>query len=345
MKTGKHRIRNIGPKIFGPNRLGRLIFGIFIFLFGAVLTPVQIAAQTNPTEENGNYKIGIGDVLKVVVLKQDILSQDNVRVSNEGTIRMPMLDQAVPAACLTEEELSQEITNKYKKYLLNPQVYVAVKEFNANPVAVIGAVIAPGRFQLQRPMRLRELLAQVNGPTQNAGQNVQIIRSFSIKSCGQKSIRTLESSASMVEPQEDIISLSLADVMKGEESGNPFIQAGDIIRVPEAEIKQAFVIGSVKSAVTINLKEPVTLSRALAMAGGVVKGSNIEKIKISRQKPNSLAKTELIVNLKEINKSAQEDILLEANDVVDVPGPKRNLLIDIFKGLIPAVTRLPIVIP
>ncbi len=322
------------------------VSAINAFLFFACVQAIaQNQVETNLLKTSGNYRIGVGDVLRVTVIKQALLSVDGVRVSNDGTIRLPMLDSEIHAACLTEEELTATITGRYKKYILNPQIYVAVKEFNANPVALVGAVVAPGRFQLQRPMRLLELLALVNGPAPNAGKDIQVIRNPAADRCRSK---TPESNESTIDPaseaSQEIISLPLADVMKGNETANLYIQAGDVIRVVEAQLEQAFVIGNVKAAATINLKEPVTLSKAIAIAGGVAQGANIEKIKILRQQPDSLSKTEIIVNLKDINKRTKDDILLQPNDIVDVPGASgtRKLLIDIFRNVIPTVTRVPI---
>jgi polysaccharide export outer membrane protein len=344
MEVNEYRVKNICSQTIRPDRLDRLILSIFICLFGlGTFTQAQSTVQANLPADDGNYKIGVGDVLKILVLKQDILSQDNIRVSNEGTVRMPMLDEAIPAACLTEAQLSSEITNRYKKFLLNPQVYVTVREFNANPVAVIGAVNDPKTFQLQRPTRLFQILSQVNGPAANAGQFVQIFRDPNVKQCEQTSIKTLENTALEESSEREIISLSLPELLKGDESANPFVQGGDVIRVTEAELKQAFIIGNVKSAVTINLKEPVTLSRAIAMAGGFAPGAQTDKIKISRQSPD---KTEIVVNLKDKNKRLnQEDIVLQPNDIVDVPGPKRSILKDIIRTIVPAVTRVPVILP
>jgi polysaccharide biosynthesis/export protein len=341
MKVIEYR-ENMRRRIYRMN----LVLGIFVVLSGMCsFTQAQSPVQNNSPLEAGNYKIGVSDVLKILVLKQDVLSQDNIRVSNEGTIRMPMLNEPIPAACLTEAQLSSEITNRYKKYLLNPQVYVTVKEFNAYPVAVIGAVNSSGRFQLQRPMRLLELLTRVNGPALNAGQYVQIFRDSNAQTCEQNPSEDPKIPTTAEATQPEIISLSLPELLKGNEAANPYVQSGDIIRVTEAEIKQAFIIGNVKSAVTINLKEPITLSRAIAMAGGFAPGAQTDKIKISRQTVGSVSQdTPIIVNLKNADKSAQADILLQPNDVVDVPGPKRSLLKDILKTIAPTVMR-GVVIP
>jgi polysaccharide export outer membrane protein len=334
-----------GFYLFGED--GHWVVGLLAFLF--VFTPfiqAQADGQTDLPKTNANYKIGVGDVLQVTVVKQSLLSLDGVRVSNEGTIRLPMLEDDIRAACLSEAELTSEVTKRYKKYLLNPQVYVAVREFNANPIALVGAVNAPGRFQLQRPMRLLELLTRVNGPSANAGKTIQIIRNSEAKNCGANTLKPADD-PTVEEPAQEIISLPLAEVIKGNEAFNPFVESGDIIRVTEAQTEQAFLVGSVKTALTINLREPVTLTKAIAMAGGVAPGAKIERIKISRQLPDSLATTEIVVNLKDINKHLQDDILLQPNDIVDVPGASgtRKFLKDVFRTVIPVVTRVPVILP
>lgn len=348
MKTEKLYIENC-RKGNSINRLFQTVFLIVLFLSALCSnTPAQEAGGVNaPLEVYGNYRIGVGDVLKVVVFKQDLLSMDGVRVSNEGTIRMPALKGDISAACHTEAELAAMITDQYKEYLLDPQVYVAVKEYNSNQVAVIGSVLSPGRFQLQRPTRLLELLTYVNGPSQNAGKNVQIIHNTNIKGCTQNPQSEADNPA-VDDVSQEMLTLPLAKVMNGDEDANPFVRAGDIVRIGEAQQFSAYIIGNVKSALTVNLKEPVTLSKAIAMAGGVASGAQIEKIKISRPtEPGSLKKTEIIVNLKEIQKQSREDILLQPDDIVDVPGPSgtRKMLKDIFRSVIPAVTRMPIMVP
>lgn len=302
----------------------------------------QSPAGSKPLSVNPNYRIGVGDLLKVVVIRNELLSLDGVRVGNRGTIRLPMLDADVPAACLTENELSAAVVGYYRKYMLNPQVYVSVKEIQSNPVALLGSVTTPGRFQLQRPIRLLELLTFANGPSPSAGRTIQIIRTPQAVHCEENNL--VKSLSEKAEDQE-VISLSLAETMKGDEAANPFVQPGDIIRITESQ--QAFVVGFVRSAVTVNLKEPVTLTKALAMAGGVSPEADIKKVKITRQEIGSLTKTEIMVNLKELNQPNRQDILLQANDIIEVKGQggTKKFLMDIFKSTIPMATRFPVPIP
>src|SRR5574341_1237856 len=78
------------------------------------------ATLTKPSGPDTRYRIGPGDVLDVRVARAPELSRDAVRVDQGGNIRMPMLDEEIPAACLTEAELAQSIAKLYRKYKNNP---------------------------------------------------------------------------------------------------------------------------------------------------------------------------------------------------------------------------------
>lgn len=284
-----------------------------------------------------NYKLGPGDVLDVSVSNNQTLSRAGVRVKNDGTIQLEMLTEDVPAACLTERELADTIREKYRKYLVSPFVNVAVKEFNASPVAVIGAVNSPGRFQLQRQYRLVELLSLVNGPAVTAGDTVEVLRYGNIAYCD---------GSSLIQPKEareELMSIELADAFKGSDAANPIILAGDIVRVSSADQVNAYIQGLVKNSSPISLKDPVTLTQAIAMAGGVVPGAQLDKVVIRRPIPDSINRKDMLVNVKEINQGKRDDVLLQPNDIVEVPGATgvKKVLGDIFKTIIPSITQLP----
>lgn len=337
-------------KFLNCNRIFKQVVGapyfvvLLVICFNAVVFQSTAIAQkpANTINNNGataiinkDYRIGPGDVIDIVVARNDALSRNGVRVNNEGEIQLPMLDGSVSAACLTERELAGQIKERYRKYLLKPFVYVAVKEFNSKPVAFIGAVVAPGRFQLQRSVRLLELLTFVNGPSNNAGRTIQIIRDPSFSRCEGNLLKQTPAE------KEEIFFYALDDTLAAKEQANPYLQPGDIVRVVEAD--QAYIIGNVRSATTINLNETVTLTQAIARAGGVLPDSDIEKIRVSRQTFGTLNKEPLIVNLKNINKRLEEDVVLQPNDIVEIPGEggSKKFFKDLFRTIIPTVVNLP----
>ena len=302
--------------------------------------PVSSTGASSVGSLDDRYRIGPGDVLDIRVFNKPQFSRDGVRVDSRGMIRMPLIKEEIQAACHSEQDLARDIATRYEEYLRNPQVDVFIHDYQSQPVAVLGAVRVPSRFQLQRRVRLLELLSQVGGPTDNAGRSIQVVHTATPSICetsGQT--ESAESEASVLD------NYKLSDTLKGEEKANPYVRPGDVISVTEAE--QAFVVGNVLRPAAISLKEPITVSRAIAMSGGTMPDTRSDRIRIVRQAPGSTTKTEIFVDLKAIDKQKAEDVVLLAGDIVDVPtsGTKR-LLRALVGAVVPTVSQLPVrVIP
>lgn len=288
-------------------------------------------------QTDARYRIGPGDVLEVRVLRAPELSREGVRVDQSGMIRMPMLDIDIQAACLTEAELAANISRLYLKYKREPHVEVFVKEFQSQPVAVIGAVRGPAQFKLQRPVRLSELLSFAGGPSETAGQSVQVVHAGGVSLCDKSSSRNLEDTS-------DFVSYKLIDTLHAVPEANPFVRPGDLVQVPTAD--QVYVVGNVLRPLAIPLKEPLTVSKAIAIAGGTAPSTKKDKVKIIRQLPGS-GKQEIHIDLKAIEKNQAEDVALLANDIVDVPiSGTKSILRSLVGAIVPSVGQLPVrVIP
>jgi polysaccharide export outer membrane protein len=300
---------------------------------GANPAPVNavpsLAAPQKPTIPGDHYRIGPGDVLDIRVFNRPNLSRDSVRVESNGNIRMPLIEGEVPAACKSEGELANDLAARYLKYYRKPQVDVFIKEYHAREVALIGAVNEQGRYQMQRRVRLLELLTFAKGPSDKAGRNINIVREPHPEQCEGAS------------QEGGLIALRLDATLRGEEQANPYVQAGDIITVPEAD--QVYVIGNVYSPKAIPMKEPITVSRAIAMAGGALRDSKTEHVRIVRQATGSGSQAEMFVNLKMISKKQAEDILLQPNDIVEIPeSTGRSMMRGLIGAVGPAAAQLPI---
>lgn len=299
--------------------------------------PLEPESQSEKIESqavNGEprYRIGPYDVLDIRVFNRPQLSRESVRVDESGTITMPLIGE-IRAACRTEKELAREITTQYLEYVKNPQVDVFVKDFQSQAIAVIGAVRTPGRFQLQRPVRLIEILSLVGGPNEKAGRSVQIIR------MGQQPVACQTNDQSQVTVEESVVSFDLKETLIGSEKANPFLQPGDIVSLLEAD--QVFITGNVLRPAPILLSGPLTVSQAIAMAGGVMPDSKSDKIRIVRRVNG--AKKELFADLNAIDKRQAEDIELQANDVIDVPTSGTKRFMRSLLGVIaPTVATLPV---
>jgi polysaccharide export outer membrane protein len=296
-----------------------------------------VSSTGAPVQSNQRYRLGPGDVLDIRILNRPQLSREAVRVDGNGMIRMPLIDIEIQAACKSEGELAKEIATRYLKYYRNMQVDVFVKEFHAREVALIGAVNEQGRYQMQRRLRLLELLTFAKGVTDKAGQTINIVRAPRTELCTDNS-----------KPFEDpggFVSLKLSDTLRGEEKANPYMESGDIVTIPDAD--QAYVIGNVYTPKALPLREPITVTRAIAMAGGALRDSKTDKIRILRQAPGSRSQSEIYVDLKAIAKKQAEDVLLLPNDIVEVQeSTGKSLMRSLLGAVAPTVGQLPVrVIP
>lgn len=284
------------------------------------------------------YRIGAGDVLEVRILRAPELSRDAVRVDQRGMIRMPMLDNDIPASCLTEAELAANIARLYLKYKRDPHVDVFVKEFQSQPVSVTGAVRTASNFKLQRQVRLLELVSFAGGPSETAGQTIQIVHA------GGQSCEDEDNAASQADVGS-LVTYNLSDTLRGVPEANPIIRAGDIVRVLDAD--QIYVVGNVLRPTAIPLKEPITVSRAIAIAGGTGPATKKDKVRIIRQSSGASTKQEIYVDLGAIEKRKAEDLSLLPNDIVDVPASgAKSFLRSLVGTVAPAVSQLPVrVIP
>ena len=322
-----------------------LLAGLLIPVFGLVATTqgqqptpnAVLTPATSPTKntEDDRYRIGPGDVLDIRIYNRPNLSREGVRVEGNGMFRMPLIDSEIQAACKTEGEVAKDISGKYARYYKNLQVDVLIKEYHANQVAIIGAVNNQSRFELQRRVRLLELLTYAKGPSPKAGQTINIVHSTAPSMCRSESADEIAA----------FTSYRLSDTLQGDPKANPYLEAGDIVTLPDAE--QVYVVGNVYTPLTIPLNEPITLSQAIAMAGGAKLDTKKDKIRIMRQEPGSLTKKEILVDLSAIEKKQADDLALKPNDIVDVPlSTGKSLMRSLVTGGAQSVTQLPIrVIP
>ena len=343
-------VRLVTPFAFGP------------FLVAGSLAQEPTAAAPSPSAVvqaqatsisrfvgDERYRIGPGDVLEIRVFERPQLSRETMRVDGNGRIHLPLIQDEVVAACRTEVALAEEIAGRYRTYLKNPQVDIFVKEFNSAPVSVMGAVNKPGSFQLQRRVRLRELLTFAGGLSSDAGKTIQLIHDESSAACDVAPPSTTVADVRVTPrgggwamsdgtdanrvPEAMLVAVDLQALLRGDANSNPYIRPGDFVHIPKAE--QVFVVGNVYKPSSLPLNEPLTVSGAIARAGGVLPNTKRSRIRIVRSGPAGTAET--YVDLERIEHHEQTDLLLKAEDIVEVPTSIGKLALRGFLGgIVPA---------
>ena len=106
------------------------------------------------------------------------------------------------------------------------------------------------------------------------------------------------------------------------------------MQVPEAD--QVFVIGHVVQPRVIALKDKtITVSWAIAMAGGAARDGKTSRVRIIREIPSG-GKQEILVDLSAIQKQKAIDIALVPNDIVEVGSSTGKVILGLLQGAVPA---------
>jgi len=138
--------------------------------------PQQDAAKAGAaSEETEEYRIGPEDELKISVWHENELSVPVV-VRPDGMITMPLLND-IPVVGLTTKQLQDQLTEKLKPFVSEPQVTVVVTGIRSRRVYLLGQVQRTGVFPLNGRRTILQLLAEAGGLGPYAkGDNIYVLR-------------------------------------------------------------------------------------------------------------------------------------------------------------------------
>lgn len=125
--------------------------------------------------------------------------------------------------------------------------------------------------------------------------------------------------------------VDLKRLLNGEAALNIPIRHGDVIHVPFAG--NAYVLGGVRRPGAVTVKDDLTLSQAVALAGGLDPVLATSRVTITRRDEQGNA-LKLAADLKRILQRQEEDIPLKDKDVVVGESALRKGLF-VFKELLP----------
>ena len=278
--------------------------------------PPSSGSQQSGVDTQGikNYLLGPGDVLDIRIFGQSDLNS-TAQIDSDGNLSsLPFLDKPIPAKCRTEKDVQKDIAAAYAKFINKPQVSVRISERNSRqPATVFGAVRQPTRVQMQRKVRLNELMAVSGGFTERAAGTIQILHTEPLMCPGPGE----EAEAAPIDGTKIPLQIfKISELRTGKPEANPIVRPGDYVLVTEAE--PVYITGSVVSPTGIYLRDQLTLSRALAMVGGVRKEAKVSDVRIYRQKPGASTQEIIKVDYAAIKKNQKPDVTLEPYDVIEV---------------------------
>jgi polysaccharide export outer membrane protein len=302
---------------------------------GAVVNTSATGASSLDAMGLKKYLLGPGDVLDLRVYNEPQFNGALV-VDDEGNVAIPFIETPIRAQCRSDREIRVDVVKALAKYLNKPQVNLRLTEAKSRPPAVVfGAVRSPSRVQMQRRVKLLDLLATSGGVTDAAGGDIQIFHTEPIMCPDAEDLAAVPADtfkpADPTQVGYDIYSLlALKD---GRPEANPVVRPGDIVIVQEAQ--PIYITGAVRQPMSLYLKNNMQLKQAFAMVGGLAGDAKSSAVVIWRRKKGQSEPEKMIVNYKDIQKEKIKDIQLQPYDIIDVPdnsGSLSNTMRKMFLG-------------
>ncbi len=220
-----------------------------------------------------------------------------IRIGPTGQISLPYLG-AVTLAGLTSTEAGSFLSKELKDrgILVNPQVSVALMASPARVVTVLGEVLRPGPIPSSEQLRLLDVISACGGFTPLASHTVTVQR--------------------MGESDPITIELGVDARMSG--VTNIPLLPGDTVIV--SKVGNVFVVGEVKTeeAYPLSGNAPITVMRAISLAGGLKYSAALSKARIIRTTADN-RHVAIMLDLKKLMNGKQQDVALMSDDVLFIP--------------------------
>jgi polysaccharide export outer membrane protein len=248
----------------------------FAVAAAAVMWFTQVAAKPE------DYRLGAGDLIRIVVFDHDELSVDT-RISQTGNITFPLVG-LVPVAGLTTRDAELLLARRLTEggFVKQAEVSVLVEEFQSQKVSVMGQVAKPGQYPLDSSKKVLDLLAMAGGVLND----------------------TAADDATLVRADGKRIVIDLQKLFDGDPAVNYGVQDGDTVFVAHAP--QFYIYGQVQHPGQYRLMRNTTISQAISIGGGLMPRGTQRGALVKRVDSSG----------KERQYSVRSDDVLQPNDVL-----------------------------
>lgn len=285
------------------------------------------------------YILGPGDMISISVYDTPEFEQEKVRIQPDGKMVVTPLG-SIMVSGLTVDDLEENLKQKYKYYLKDPQITIKLEETRPFIVYISGAVINPGSYELNTSNQIR---TQTKEDIQ-VERKTPLLSNVLIAAGGIKYDADLEHVQIKNNLDNSKYEVNLFELLeKGDSDQDIYLMAGDSVMIPqlpsplavdEAKYKKfasatfspksvpVRVFGFVNNPGLVRLEpsQSLNLNSAITSAGGYLNDSAYapKKVYISRVDVSGKLST------KAVNPMSN-DITLMPNDIVYVPEKSRPL--------------------
>ena len=148
-----------------------------------LLTSLLLPAAATVRAAADPYVLRPGDVLAITVLGYDEFvppanagAPPGFLVRPDGQFSFPLIGE-VAVQGLTAGQLTEVLRTRLSEYLIDPKVTVNLAKLGGTRVYVLGEVVRPGSYEIEKAHNLLDAVTAAGGPTKDgAKRNVYIVR-------------------------------------------------------------------------------------------------------------------------------------------------------------------------
>ena len=219
------------------------------------------------------------------------------RITQAGTLTFPLVGEVavggLPVAAV-EKKLASMLEDG--GFLKKPQVNMVVIQFSSQQVSILGDVLKPGRYPLDRPSTMIEVLALAGGVNSNGSDMVTVL--------------------SQHEGKTEKRDYDLRDVLRKGEGANIKISPDDIVYVHAREVS---VLGQVNRPGKYSVVEGVrNVVEFLSVAGGI-NPTGADVVTVITYRAGELVRKEIDVDDLFHSADTSSNFELAAGDMIYVP--------------------------
>ncbi len=263
------------------------------------------------------FTLGPGDLLTISLFGDASYIREEVPIGPDGKIGY-LEAQAIPAAGLTVDELREKLNGELSRFHRSPQVIVLPVAYKSKKYYVLGKVAERGVFILDRPITLIEAIARARGIETG------------IATADRSLVELADLQRAFVSRRGQHLAVNFHKLFnEGDLSQNVAIEPEDYIYLPSADLKEVYVLGSVRSPGAFLYTTDVGAVAAIAAKGGFTNRAWKGKVLVIR---GSLGRPEtFIVDAADVLAARAPDITLRPRDIIyvsDRPWARAEELLD-----------------
>ena len=276
----------------------------------AALNPhgsVSISSPDQLADWQKRLTLGPGDVMDISLYEEADSARTGLFIGPDG--RLNYLEaRDVEAVGLTVDELRKRLEDVLGKYHRFPRVVIRPVAYTSKKYYVLGNVLTPGVYSLDRPVTLVEAIARAKGfvtgvQHRNFLVQADLPRSFLVRS---------EADGASKRIPVDFEAL----LMRGDLGQNLGLAPGDYLYFPPLDVQEVYVLGEVRSPGVTPFTKGLSAVAAIATRGGFSERAWKSKVLVVRGALNS--PQTFVVDVAGVLKARAKDFPLQNKDIIYV---------------------------